>query len=47
VIDVANAEVKSGNRNRLNSIWQPGNEGEKVSRVAYSQMLQISLSYCS
>jgi hypothetical protein len=35
LIDFVIAEVKSGNRNRLNSIWQPGNEDEKVNRIAY------------
>ena len=35
LIDFVIAEVKSGNRNRLNGIWQPGNDEEKVSRVAY------------
>jgi hypothetical protein len=35
LIDFVIAEVKSGNRNRLNRVWQPGNEGEKVRRVAY------------
>jgi hypothetical protein len=35
LIDFVIAEVKSGNRNSLNRIWQPGNEDEKVSRVAY------------
>jgi hypothetical protein len=35
LIDFVIAEVKSGNRNRLNSVWQPDNEVEKVRRVAY------------
>jgi hypothetical protein len=35
LIDFVIAEVKSGKRNSLNSIWQPGNEGEKVKRVGY------------
>jgi len=35
LIDFVIAEVKSGNRNSLNSIWQPGNEDEKVRRVCY------------
>lgn len=35
LIDFVIAEVKSGNRNKLNGIWHPGNEDEKVRRVAY------------
>lgn len=35
LVDFLIAEVKSGKRNSLNSIWQPGNEDEKVRRVAY------------
>jgi hypothetical protein len=35
LVDFVIAEVKSGKRNRLNSIWQSGNEKEKVSRIAY------------
>ena len=35
LIDFVIAEVKSGKRKSLNSIWQPGNEDEKVSRVVY------------
>jgi hypothetical protein len=35
LIDFVIADVKSGNRNKLNSIWQPGNEDEKVGRVRY------------
>ncbi len=35
LIDFVVAEVKSGNRNSLNSMWQPGNDDKKASRVAY------------
>jgi len=35
LIDFVIAEVKSGNRNKLNSIWQEGSENEKVGRVGY------------
>jgi len=35
LIDFVIAEVKGGNRNKLNSIWQSGDEGAKVRRVAY------------
>jgi len=35
LIDFVIAEVKSGNRNKLNGIWQPDNEDAKVGRVGY------------
>jgi hypothetical protein len=35
LIDFVIAEVKSGKRNSLNSVWQPGDEDAKVNRVAY------------
>lgn len=35
LVDFVIAEVKGGKRNRLNSIWQPDNEDEKVRRVSY------------
>lgn len=35
LVDFVISEVKSGRRNSLNSIWQRGNEDEKVNRVAY------------
>jgi hypothetical protein len=35
LIDFVIAEVKSGKRNSLNSVWQPGNEDAKIRRVGY------------
>jgi hypothetical protein len=35
LIDFVITEVKSGKRNSLNGIWQPGGEDQKIERVGY------------